>query len=279
MQILRSSATPWVMGRRRRAGWPGTAMQILRSRATPCWMGRRRHADSPEQRDAVGDGQAAPLDGLAPPCRFSGAGRRRAGWAAPCANSPEQSDAVLDGQAPPCRFSGEERHRGDGQVPPYKDSSGQNDAALDGQAPPCKFSGAERRRAEWAGAAMQILRSRATPWVMGRRRRAGWPGTAMQILRSRATLRWMARRHHADSPEQRDAVGDGQVPPCRFSGAERRRAGWAGVAIRSRATFDDGRAALTVAWHRHADSPEQGDAVLDGQAPPCKFSGAERRRG
>ncbi|CAB3382704.1 Hypothetical predicted protein [Cloeon dipterum] len=45
---------------------------------------------------------------------------------------------------------------------------------------------------------MQILRSRATPWVMGRRR-------------------------HADSPEQSDAVDDGQAPPCRFSGAERRR--------------------------------------------------------
>ncbi|CAB3389043.1 Hypothetical predicted protein, partial [Cloeon dipterum] len=143
------------MGRRRNAGWAGTAMQILRRRATPRWMGRRHHANSPEQRDAVGDGQV----------------------------------------------------------------------------PPCRFSGAEQRRAGWAGAAMQILRRRATPWVMGRRRRAGWAGTATQILRSRATLRWMGRRRHANSPEKSDAVGDGQAAPC-----------W-------------------MARHHHADSPEQGDAA------------------
>ncbi|CAB3383617.1 Hypothetical predicted protein, partial [Cloeon dipterum] len=60
---------------------------------------------------------------------------------------------------------------------------------LDGQAPPCRFSGEEQHRAGWAGVTMQILRSSATPWVMGRRR-------------------------HANSPEQGDAVGDGQAPPC-----------------------------------------------------------------
>ncbi|CAB3376675.1 Hypothetical predicted protein [Cloeon dipterum] len=171
MQILRSSATPWVMGTRRRAGWAGAAMQCRHRFHIPC----------------------------------------------------EKSDAVLDGQAPPCRFSG-----------------------------------AERRRAGWAGAAMQILRRRATPWVMGRRRRAGWPGTAMQILRSRATPCWMGRRRHANSPEQSDAVGDGQAPPCRFSGAGRRCAGWAGVTmqiLRSSAT------PWVMGTRRHADSPEQSDAM------------------
>ncbi|CAB3389101.1 Hypothetical predicted protein, partial [Cloeon dipterum] len=91
------------------------------------------------------------------------------------ADSPEKSDALGDGQAAPCWMA---RHR-------HADSPEQRDAVGDGQVPPCRFSGAERRRAGWAGVAMQILRSRATPWVMGRRRRAGWPGTAMQILRSR----------------------------------------------------------------------------------------------
>ncbi|CAB3371962.1 Hypothetical predicted protein [Cloeon dipterum] len=82
-----------------------------------------------------------------------------------------------------------------------------------GQAPPCKFSGAERRRAEWAGAAMQILRSRATPRWMGRRRHADSPEKSDALGDGQAAPCWMARHRHADSPEQRDAVGDGQVPP------------------------------------------------------------------
>ncbi|CAB3377331.1 Hypothetical predicted protein [Cloeon dipterum] len=136
---------------------------------------------------------------------------------------------------------------------------------------------------------MQILRSSATPWVMGTRRRAGWAGAAMQC------------RHRFHIPcEKNDAALDGQAPPCKFSGAERRRAEWAGAAmqiLRSRATprwmgrrrhadspeksdaLGDGQAApCWMARHRHADSPEQRDAVGDGQVPPCRFSGAERRR-
>ncbi|CAB3385801.1 Hypothetical predicted protein, partial [Cloeon dipterum] len=172
-------------------------------------MGRRHHANSPEQRDAT-------LDGQAPPCRFSGAERRRAGWAG-AAMQILRSRATL-------RWMGRRHHA---------DSPEQSDATLDGQAPPCRFSGAERRRAGWAGAAMQILRRRATPWVMGRRRRAGWPGTAMQILRSSATPWVMGRCRHADSPEQSDAMG-----------------GWL--------------ARIAVSW-------EESDTVFDGLAP--KFRG------
>ncbi|CAB3374471.1 Hypothetical predicted protein [Cloeon dipterum] len=74
------------------------------------------------------------------------------------------------------------------------------------------------------GPALCLFTVKQSLMGLGRRRNAGWARTAMQILRRRATPRWMGRRHHANSPEQRDAVGDGQVPPCKFSGAERRRA-------------------------------------------------------
>ncbi|CAB3388819.1 Hypothetical predicted protein [Cloeon dipterum] len=162
-----------------------------------------------------------------------------------------------------------------------------NDAALDGQAPPCKFSGAERRRAEWAGAAMQILRSRATPRWMGRRRHADSPEKSDALGDGQAAPCWMARHRHVDSPEQRDAVLMGR----------RRHAGTASIFLVRRTTplwmgrrrhadspeksdaLGDGQAApCWMARHRHADSPEQRDAVGDGQVPPCRFSGAERRR-
>ncbi|CAB3377333.1 Hypothetical predicted protein [Cloeon dipterum] len=74
------------------------------------------------------------------------------------------------------------------------------------------------------GPALCLFAVKQSLMGLGRRRNAGWARTAMQILRRRATPRWMGRRHHANSPEQRDAVGDGQVPPCKFSGAEHRLA-------------------------------------------------------
>ncbi|CAB3382703.1 Hypothetical predicted protein [Cloeon dipterum] len=62
---------------------------------------------------------------------------------------------------------------------------------------------------------MQILRSRATPWVMGRRHHADSPEQSDAERDGQAPLWVMGRRRHADSPEQSDAVDDGQAPPCR----------------------------------------------------------------